>query len=39
MLTSTIAALGGGDVNVTSVAGAMDLGSQELFSTVRVFPP
>ena len=31
MLTSTIAAIGGGDVNVTSTGGSMDLGSQELF--------
>jgi hypothetical protein len=30
MLTSTIASLGGGDVNVTSVDGSMHLGSQEL---------
>ncbi len=30
MLTSTIAALGGGDVNVTSTGGSMDLGSPEL---------
>jgi hypothetical protein len=29
MLTSTIAALGGGDVNVTSAGGSMDLGLQE----------
>ena len=35
MLTSTIATLGGGDVNVTSASGAMDLGSQELFGTQR----
>lgn len=28
MLTSVIAALGGGDVNLTSLAGSMDLGSQ-----------
>jgi filamentous hemagglutinin family protein len=35
MLTSTIAALGGGDVNVTSTSGSMDLGSQELFSYTR----
>jgi hypothetical protein len=32
MLTSTIAALGGGDVNVTSTGGSMDLGSSELFN-------
>lgn len=31
MLTSTIAALGGGDVNVTSTGGSMDLGSGDLF--------
>jgi filamentous hemagglutinin family protein len=30
MLTSTIAAIGGGDVNVTSTGGSMDLGSPEL---------
>jgi hypothetical protein len=35
MLTSTIAALGGGDVNVTSTSGSMDLGSQELFNYPR----
>jgi hypothetical protein len=35
MLTSTIATIGGGDVNVTSIGGSMDLGSQELFNTVR----
>jgi filamentous hemagglutinin family protein len=35
MLTSTIAALGGGAVNVTSLTGAMDLGSQDLFGTQR----
>jgi filamentous hemagglutinin family protein len=35
MLTSTIAAIGGGDVNVTSTGGSMDLGSQELFNTPR----
>jgi filamentous hemagglutinin family protein len=35
MLTSTIAAIGGGNVNVTSIAGSMDLGSQELFNTRR----
>lgn len=36
MLTSTIASLGGGNVNVTSVGGSMDLGAQEfedLFNT------
>jgi filamentous hemagglutinin family protein len=31
MLTSTIASMGGGDVNVTSTGGSMNLGSQELF--------
>ena len=35
METSTIAALGGGNVNLTSVAGSMDLGSQELFNNSR----
>jgi hypothetical protein len=35
MLTSTIAAVGGGDVNVTCTAGSMNLGSQELFNTKR----
>ena len=35
MLTSTIATIGGGDVNVTSTGGSMNLGSQELFNTVR----
>jgi hypothetical protein len=35
MLTSTIATIGGGDVNVISTGGSMDLGSQELFNTVR----
>ena len=35
MLTSTIASLGGGDVNVTSTGGSMDLGSQELFNIRR----
>ena len=35
MLTSTIAAIGGGDVNVTSLAGSMDFGSEELFGTSR----
>jgi filamentous hemagglutinin family protein len=35
MLTSTIAAIGGGDVNVNSIDGSIDLGSQELFNTVR----
>lgn len=35
MLTSAIAAIGGGDVNVTSTGGSMDLGSQELFHNVR----
>ena len=35
MLTSTIAALGGGDVNVTSTGGSLDLGSENLFGTRR----
>lgn len=35
LITSTIAAMGGGDVNVTSTGGAIDLGSQELFSLTR----
>ncbi|HWV99980.1 MAG TPA: filamentous hemagglutinin N-terminal domain-containing protein [Candidatus Acidoferrum sp.] len=35
LLTSTIAALGGGSVNVTSTGGRMDLGSQELLSARR----
>jgi hypothetical protein len=35
MLTSTIAAIGGGDVNVTSTGGSMDLGSPELFTPLR----
>jgi hypothetical protein len=35
MLTSTIAALGGGDVNVTSISGSMNLGSQELLNISR----
>jgi len=35
MLTSTIAVLGGGDLNVTSTGGSMDLGSQELFGSQR----
>lgn len=35
MLTSTIAAIGGGDVNVTSLGGSMDLGSQELYNQSR----
>jgi filamentous hemagglutinin family protein len=35
MLTSTIATLGGGDVNVTSLDGSMDLGTEELFNTER----
>ena len=35
MLTSTIAALGGGNVNVTSTGGSMDLGAQELFNYPR----
>ena len=33
MLTSTIATLGGGDVNVTSLTGSMDLGSEALPGT------
>ncbi len=33
ILTSTIASMGGGDVNVTSLGGSMDLGSQELFGS------
>jgi hypothetical protein len=39
MLTSTIAALGGGDVNVTCSDGSMDLGSQELFNYPRQAGP
>jgi filamentous hemagglutinin family protein len=35
METSTIANIGGGNLNVTSLSGAMDLGSQELFGTRR----
>ena len=35
MQSSTIAALGGGDVNVTSTGGAMDLGSQALANPFR----
>lgn len=35
MITSAIAALGGGDVNLSSAKGSLDLGSQELFSTSR----
>jgi hypothetical protein len=35
MLTSTIATLGGGDVNVTSTGGSMDLGSEEVFNATR----
>jgi filamentous hemagglutinin family protein len=35
MLTSTIAAIGGGDVNVISTGGSMDLGSQDLFGVLR----
>jgi filamentous hemagglutinin family protein len=35
MLTSTIATLGGGDVNVTSTGGSMDLGSEEVFNQTR----
>jgi hypothetical protein len=35
MLTSTIAAIGGGDVNVTSTGGSMNLGSQDLFNVLR----
>jgi hypothetical protein len=38
MLTSTIAALGGGDVTVTSSGGSMDLGSQELFGNAARSP-
>jgi hypothetical protein len=38
MLTSTIAALGGGDVNVTSLTGSMDLGSPELFGSQQLHP-
>jgi hypothetical protein len=38
MLSSTIAALGGGDVNVTSLNGSMDLGSQELFGSAQRSP-
>ncbi|HTV62462.1 MAG TPA: filamentous hemagglutinin N-terminal domain-containing protein [Verrucomicrobiae bacterium] len=36
MLSSTIAALDGGDVNVTSTGGSMDLGSPELLSGTAV---
>ena len=32
MLTSTIATLGGGNVNLTSSGGSMDLGTEELFN-------
>jgi len=35
MITSTIATLGGGDVNVTSLSGSMNLGSQELLNLSR----
>ncbi|HTR43780.1 MAG TPA: filamentous hemagglutinin N-terminal domain-containing protein [Pseudomonadales bacterium] len=35
MLTSTIAALGGGGVNVTCTGGSMDLGAQELLNIPR----
>jgi filamentous hemagglutinin family protein len=35
ILTSTIAAIGGGDVNVNSTGGSMDLGSEALFNTSR----
>jgi len=35
MLTSAIGAIGGGDVNVTSTGGSMDLGSQDLLETLR----
>lgn len=35
MLTSTIASLNGGDVNVLDTGGSMDLGSQELFSQTQ----
>lgn len=38
MLTSTIAALGGGDVSVASLTGSMDLGSQELFGNATRSP-
>jgi filamentous hemagglutinin family protein len=34
MFASTIAALGGGNVNVTSTGGTMDLGSQELVDVI-----
>jgi hypothetical protein len=35
MLSSTIATLGGGDVNVTSTGGSIDLGSQNLVDEAR----
>jgi len=35
MQTSTIAAIGGGNVNVLSTGGSMDLGSESLFNTSR----
>lgn len=35
METSTIAAIGGGDVNVISTGGSIDLGLQEMFNTPR----
>jgi len=35
LLTSAIAAIGGGEVNVTSTGGSIDLGSQELFHQPR----
>jgi hypothetical protein len=35
MLTSTIAAIGGGNVNVISSGGSMNLGSQDLFNVLR----
>ena len=39
MLTSTIAALGGGDVNVTSTGGTLDLGLQELSPALQQVGP
>ncbi len=35
MLTSTIATLGGGNLNLTSTGGSMDLGTEELFNQSR----
>ena len=35
MLTSTIASLGGGNLNVNSTGGSMDLGSEALYNTSR----